>query len=267
MFGKKFSSNIRRKKHMTISIIITLFLILSIGYSAISTDLGISGELGVSKYNPDVVQIEFIETSTPESPDGYNLSEDYEFDIKVKNLTNTELTNVVLTIEKTGDEYEIGNLASLDESTLQTAFTITDYDPDFNVITAVVTGLINDQEFTVVKKINVPVIDVNDDLTIEVVADPPTSGGDSYSLGDRVNLTITVTNTGTTTLEVVTQTPDDSNTVYLKSGEKYVFYYGAYINETDVANGKASYTFGATGKRSGEVVVERNKTIELNVNS
>lgn len=266
MFGKKFSSNIRRKKRMIISFVFTLALILSIGYSAISTDLGISGELGVSKYNPDVVQIEFIETSTPESPDGYNMAENYEFDIKVKNLTNTELTNVVLTIEKTGDEYEIGNLASLDESTLQTVFTITDYDPDFNVITAVVTGFINDQEFTVVKKINVPIIGINDDLTIEVVADSPTSGGNSYSFGDRVNLTITVTNTGTTPLEVAIETPDDSNTVHLKSGEKDVFRYGAYINETDVANGKASYTFSATGQRSGEVVVEKTKTIELNVN-
>lgn len=266
MFGKKFSSNIRRKKRMIISFVFTLALILSIGYAAITTNLGISGDLTVSKYIEEPIQIEFIETSTPESSDGYAIGEIFTFDIKVKNLKKTDLTDLNVVIDETGDEYPIEYLSTGQERVLSSSFQINDLDPELNVITAVVTGLINDEEFTVSKKLNVPVMGINNDLTIEVVADPPATGGDSYSLGDQVNLTITVTNTGNTVLDVVIRNPDGNDTIYLRPGAEDIFHYSADINETDVANGKASYTFSATGQRSGEVVVEKTKTIELNVN-
>ncbi|MBQ3298062.1 MAG: hypothetical protein IJG97_04560 [Bacilli bacterium] len=51
MFGKKFSSNIRRKKRMIISSIILLVVFLGIGYSAFTTNLGINGTLKVDKYD------------------------------------------------------------------------------------------------------------------------------------------------------------------------------------------------------------------------
>ena len=51
MFGKKFSSNIRRKKRMMISTIILLVVCLGIGYSAFTTDLSIGGTLNVKKYD------------------------------------------------------------------------------------------------------------------------------------------------------------------------------------------------------------------------
>ena len=51
MFGKKFSSNIRRKKRMTTSTIILLVVFLGLGYSAFTTDLSIGGTLNVSKYD------------------------------------------------------------------------------------------------------------------------------------------------------------------------------------------------------------------------
>ncbi len=52
MFGKKFSSNIRRKKRMIISSIILLVVFLGLGYSAFTTNLGINGTLKVDKYDP-----------------------------------------------------------------------------------------------------------------------------------------------------------------------------------------------------------------------
>ena len=51
MFGRKFSSNIRRKKRMIISSIILLVVFLGIGYSAFTTNLGINGTLTVDKYD------------------------------------------------------------------------------------------------------------------------------------------------------------------------------------------------------------------------
>ena len=51
MFGRKFSSNIRRKKRMIISSIILLVVFLGIGYSAFTTNLGINGTLKVDKYD------------------------------------------------------------------------------------------------------------------------------------------------------------------------------------------------------------------------
>ncbi len=51
MFGKKFSSNIRRRKRMMISTIILLVVCLGIGYSAFTTDLSIGGTLNVKKYD------------------------------------------------------------------------------------------------------------------------------------------------------------------------------------------------------------------------
>ena len=51
MFGKKFSSNIRRRKRMMISTIILLVVFLGIGYAAFTTDLSIGGTLNVSKYD------------------------------------------------------------------------------------------------------------------------------------------------------------------------------------------------------------------------
>ena len=51
MFGKKFSSNIRRKKRMIISSIILLVVCLSTGYAVFTTNLGINGTLEVSKYD------------------------------------------------------------------------------------------------------------------------------------------------------------------------------------------------------------------------
>ena len=51
MFGKKFSSNIRRKKRMMISTIILLVVFLGIGYAAFTTDLSIGGTLNVKKYD------------------------------------------------------------------------------------------------------------------------------------------------------------------------------------------------------------------------
>ncbi len=269
MFNRKFSSNIRRKKRMITCALITIIFGLGIGYAAFSTNLGISGDLGVSKYNPDIVQIEFVETSTPESQDGYDIGEDFAFDIKVKNLKKIELTNVIVTIEESGDEYEIGDLASAEEHIVQSVFNIYDLDPEVNVLTAVVTGLINDEEFTVTKKINIPVVGINNDLTIEVVADPPASGGDSYSFGEMVNYTVTVTNTGNTSLEVDTVMNElyHKHTFTLAPGGDEKMIYGNAIGETDIENGIATYIFKAVGKRSGEVVVEKNKTVELNVNS
>ena len=54
MFGRKFSSNIRRKKRMIISSIILLVVFLGIGYSAFTTNLGISGILNVNKYEEKI---------------------------------------------------------------------------------------------------------------------------------------------------------------------------------------------------------------------
>ena len=51
MFGKKFSSNIRKRKRMMISTIILLVVFLVIGYAAFTTDLSIGGTLNVSKYD------------------------------------------------------------------------------------------------------------------------------------------------------------------------------------------------------------------------
>lgn len=51
MFSRKFSSNMRRKKRMIMSTIILLVVFLSVGYSAFTTNLGISGTLNVSKYD------------------------------------------------------------------------------------------------------------------------------------------------------------------------------------------------------------------------
>ena len=54
MFGRKFSSNIRRKKRMIISSIILLVVFLGIGYSAFTTNLGINGTLKVDKYEEKI---------------------------------------------------------------------------------------------------------------------------------------------------------------------------------------------------------------------
>ena len=51
MFGRKFSSNIRRKKRMITSAIILLVVFLGLGYAAFTTDLSIGGALNVSKYD------------------------------------------------------------------------------------------------------------------------------------------------------------------------------------------------------------------------
>ena len=51
MFGKKFSSNIRRRKRMVLTSLILLVVFLGIGYSAFTTNLSINGTLNVSKYD------------------------------------------------------------------------------------------------------------------------------------------------------------------------------------------------------------------------
>ena len=50
MFNRKFSSNIRLKRRMIRSTIILLVVCLGLGYSAFTTNLGISGTLNVSEY-------------------------------------------------------------------------------------------------------------------------------------------------------------------------------------------------------------------------
>ena len=51
MFGKKFSSNIRRRKRMVLTSLILLVVFLGIGYAAFTTDLSIGGTLNVKKYD------------------------------------------------------------------------------------------------------------------------------------------------------------------------------------------------------------------------
>ena len=51
MFNRKFSSNIRRKKRMIISIIVLLVVFLTTGYAVFSSNLSISGTLKVDKYD------------------------------------------------------------------------------------------------------------------------------------------------------------------------------------------------------------------------
>ena len=67
-------------------------------------------------------------TSTPAKEEGYALGEEITYEIVVKNTGNLTLTDVVVTDEKTGDEWKIETFVVGATETYEASYTVTEAD-------------------------------------------------------------------------------------------------------------------------------------------
>ena len=197
-------------------------------------------------------------TSTPANGSTYALGETITYQITVKNEGNVTISDIVVTDELTGNEWEIESLKPGQTSTAFTAaHEVTEADilkgEVVNEATAI--GKTPEDEEPEVKpgKTTDETDKPDGRLTVTKEATSTPANGSSYTLGETITYQITVKNEGNVTISgiVVTDelTGDKWEIASLEPGETSNMYTAEHVvTEEDLLNGEAVNVATAIGK-------------------
>ena len=191
--------------------------------------------------------IEKVTTSTPSNAEKYALGEKITYKITATNDGNLTLTDVAVTDELTGDEWNIDTLAPGESKDFTAEYVVTEKDILAGQVVneATAKGDSPDPE-----KPNVPVDpgkeedkteDKNGHLTITKVTTSSSSNAEKYALGETITYKITATNDGNLTLTDVVVTDELTNDEWkidaLLPGESKEFTTEYTVVEEDIHRG------------------------------
>ncbi len=196
--------------------------------------------------------------SEPENGESYALGEEITYKITVTNDGNLTITDITVTDEMTGDEWEIESLAPNASESYEASHTVDEDDilAGSVVNEATVEGTSPDPDEPEVPSDpgtdEEKTEDQNDHLTVTKEANGKPANGEYYVLGEEIDYTITVTNDGNMTLTDVkvtdTLTGLDETIESLAPGESKTFETSYTVTEADIEKGEVENTADATGK-------------------
>ncbi len=248
----------RKKRFLILNSFLVLFLVLGIGYSTLSSNLNIFGDITLKKPIPPGIVFEVTPTSTPENGDKYDLGEEVTFSVTITNNYPYELHDVI--IGDDFDEYDVEYIAAYDSYTINNMtmyiteemivegfadlhFYINASDKDNNPITEEYNYRIDDIE------------DINTDFDIFINYDTTKS----YNVFDEFQYSISVQNNGNvrlTDLEIEDANAITSHTFELVAPGGTISNIGMYtITQADVDAGqlKLEATVNALDPNGNEV--------------
>ena len=197
-------------------------------------------------------------TSEPANGETYALGEEITYEITVLNDGNLTITNITVTDELTGGEWQIESLAPKASKEFETSYTVTEADilkgEVVNVATA--TGDSPDPD-----EPDVPVDpgvdpepteDKKGHITIEkVTTSTAKAENGKYALGETITYKITVKNDGNLTITDITVTDELTNDKWtiasLEPGESKEFTAKYVVTEADVLKGEVLNVATAKG--------------------
>ena len=195
-------------------------------------------------------------TSTPANGKAYALGETITYKITVTNDGNLTLTNVVVTDDKTGDEWIVETMKPGDTETFEAEYVVTEADILAGEVVNVATakGKSPDPDNPEPEDEDEdpePTEDPNGHLTVikETTSITPEGG---YKLGDTLNYRITVVNDGNLTITDIKVTDDRTGDAWtidsLAPGESKEFEAATTVTEEDIISGHIINEATATGK-------------------
>ena len=193
-------------------------------------------------------------SKTPEK--GYNTGDTIEYKITVTNDGNLTITDITVTDELTGDEWQLESLAPGESKDYTTAYTVTEADVKagevLNVATAKGTSPDPENPEPPVKPgvDPEPTVNKKGHLTVNKVTTSKTPEG-GYPVGSTVEYKITVINDGNLTITNVTVTDeltgDEWKLASLAPGESKEFTTSYKVTKADAEAGKVVNTATAKG--------------------
>ena len=195
-------------------------------------------------------------TSTPANGTAYTLGETITYSILVYNNGDTDITDLTVVDELTGDNWEVGTLAAGLSRAFTAEHAVTEADILAGRVLNVVTATGKDPNGDEIKKEDDeedPTEDPNGHLTVVKTTTSTPANGTAYILGETITYEITVTNDGNLTVTDIVLTDERTGLTAevgtLKPGEtSAVFQTSTTVTAADVAANTAVNDATATGK-------------------
>ncbi len=117
--NKKNFTN-KKKRFILLNSFLVLFLVLGLGYSVLSANLNIFGDVTVKKkVIPPGIVIEVVPTSTPPNGDKYDYHDEVTFSVTVTNNYPYEIHDVTIGEDNIfGEEFSVATLGAYDSYTI-----------------------------------------------------------------------------------------------------------------------------------------------------
>ena len=169
-----------------------------------------SGEFGnikmvkndVTPQEQEGLVVQIAVTSTPLNGSKYSLGEEAEYNIIVTNPSSKTISNILVEIPETGDEWGVGSLPSGQSYTLPTSWTVLEADVVEGGatihVTATGTSESGEEVTASASKTILTYYDLSLDVQIDVTSTP--QNGSKYTPGETVYYDVTVTNTSSFTV-------------------------------------------------------------------
>ena len=196
-------------------------------------------------------------TSKPANGETYALGETITYRITAENDGNLTLTNVVVTDELTGDEWNVESLAPGENKEFTATYVVTEDDVLAGRVVNEATGTATSPDPETPPTIvpgekEEPTDPKNGHLTITKDTTSTPANGEAYALGETITYKITATNDGNLTLtnvEVVDELTGDKWTVEsIAPGESKDFTAEYIVKEADILAGSVVNVATATGE-------------------
>lgn len=260
----------RTHKLLILNIVLVCFFMLGIGYSLLSTELGINGIIGIFDFfHP--VKVEVIETSSPQNGEYYQLEENVYFKVVITNNRSYDMTNGELEIEISGDTFTFENIGGHDSKEFDASFTVSELEiiTGFADIEAVL-DVENNKGETIsanstlkINNIETPSSDPFE-LTIEEISTPADI---DYEYGEKIEYKLIIKNKGNLSLiDVITESELSgfSETKPIINPDNTITYTTEYIVvEEDIIAGSITLDICVNGMDAAGTMFSKKNTLVI----